>query len=135
MAVYSISTTEKKSVLEVELWAKGDQVIKRITGFRWGSGWITVEAGETLDIEQENPNSVNVYDYDFELNSLDDGWYGDIEFPEDMDESERERLTELWDEESYSGWEEDGWYNEETECWFEGPLEIILTEEDSTDKT
>ena len=134
MATYRIETTEKKNVLEIEHWQKDGVTIKRLSGFRWGTGWINTEPGETLDIDPVNENGVNVYDYDFELDSLDDGWYGDWEFPDDMAEEERERLMELWDEESYSGFEEEGWSNEETECWFNGPLSIELTEGDAKEQ-
>lgn len=130
MAQYRIATIDKKSVTEIEFWTKDDKTIKRITGWRWGAGWINTESGEILDIDPKNPDGVNVYDYDFELDSLDDGWYGDVEYSDNIDDEEREQLEELWDEESYSAWESEGWYNSETECWFYGPLEIEKTAED-----
>ncbi len=37
MANWTVSTSEKKNVEEHELWQKGDLVIRRITGFRWGT--------------------------------------------------------------------------------------------------
>lgn len=134
MAQYRIATTEKKSVTEIEFWTKDSKTIKRITGFRWGSGWINTEPGESLDIDTDNPEGVNVYDYDFELDMLDDGWYADVEYSDNIDDEERERLEELWDEEAYSAWEAEGWYNSETECWFEGPLEIEKTSDDDQEE-
>jgi hypothetical protein len=41
-----------------------------------------------------------------------------------MDEEERERMDELWDEESYDGWEGEGWSQSECETWFRGPLSL-----------
>lgn len=127
--VYAVSTEDKKSVEEIEIWSKDDYVIRHTTGWRWGKVYITVEDGDELEITAENPDGVNVYDYDCEIESLDDGWFEDFEYPEDMDEEEQTRLNELWEEDSYSGWEEDGCYHSETELWFYGPLKIELVEE------
>jgi hypothetical protein len=41
-----------------------------------------------------------------------------------MTEEEQERLDELWEEDSYDGWESNGWINDETETWFYGPLNL-----------
>jgi len=41
-----------------------------------------------------------------------------------MSDEERERMDELWDEDGYDGWEGDGWYNDDTETWFYGPLSL-----------
>ncbi len=76
-----------------------------------------------------------MYDYcdhnveEIELDMLDDGWYADVIWPNDMPDDERERLEKLWDEDSYSGWEDDGWVNYETECWASGPLDIEKLED------
>jgi hypothetical protein len=46
-----------------------------------------------------------------------------------MDDAEKERLEILWDEESFEGFEREGWNNYDTEVWFFGPLEILKDEE------
>ena len=127
MAVYQVSTQDKKCVEEREIWNKDDKVIVRITGFRWGTVRLTTEDDEELEIDADNPEGINVYDcgYDCELDSLDDGWLSDTEWPEDMSDDERERLQTLWEEDDYSAWESEGWHNSETECWFHGSLEIV----------
>jgi hypothetical protein len=124
MATWVLTTIEKKSVEEIEFWTKDGQTIKRITGFRWGK--VYCESDEKPDIDLENPEGISVFDcgHDFELDSLDDGWYADVEYPEDMDDEERERMDELWDEESYDGWEGEGWNQDECETWFYGPLSL-----------
>jgi len=133
MTYWTVKTVDKKSVEEHELWQKGDMVIRRITGFRWGS-W-TVETNDDkppvlLQTEGPGGDAINMYDYcdenveNIELDSLDDGWYGDVVWPEDISDEERERLEELWDEDGYDAWEGEGWYNYETECWASGELEI-----------
>ena len=97
MTTWVLKTLEKKSVEETEFWTKDGQTIKRITGFRWGT--VYCESDERPDIDLTNPDGLEVFatDYDFELDSLDDGWYGDVEYPEDMSDEERERMDELWD--------------------------------------
>lgn len=133
MTTWKVSTQEKKSVTEIEIWQKEDKKIQRVTGFRWGSVFVTTDDDddecEPPELEQsEGPddNAVNMYDcgYDTELDCLDDGVYSDFIFSDNMSEEEKERMLEIWDEEPYSSWENDGWYNVETECWFSGPLDI-----------
>jgi hypothetical protein len=133
MSTYKVSTRNKKSVEEIEIWVKDDWTMRRINGYRWGTFFIETNDGNPPeDITEENPDGVNMYDYfsdnadnGAELDSLDDGWYCDFEWPQDMPEEERQRLLDLWEEESYSGFESAGWSNNETECWFHGPLDIV----------
>ena len=126
MATYTVSTKEKKSVEEREIWVKDDLTIIRISGFRWGSYSVEVDDDEELDIDPENPDGIdmNCCGYDSELISMDDGWYGDVVYPESMSDEERERMDALWEEDYYSGWEGDGWMQTDTEAMFYGPLEI-----------
>jgi len=129
MTLWQVSTKQKKCVFEHELFQKDDWVIRRISGFRWGTILITTEDDNPPVFEQTDgpgADAVDMYntDYDYELDSLDDGWYEDFIFPDDMSEEERERLEQLWEDDYYAGWEEDGWDHYDTECWFHGPLEI-----------
>lgn len=119
-----LTTTEKKSVEEYEFWTKDDVTIKRINGFRWGT--VYTEDKDKPEIDLDNPDGISVFDcgYDFELDSLDDGWYCDWEFPDDMSEEERQAIIDGWDEDSYDYMESNGWYNSETETWFFGPLSL-----------
>lgn len=132
MTWWNVKTTEKKAVEEHELWQKDDMVIRRITGFRWGVWAVETEGDEPPVLKQlDGPSgdAINMYDieYEGELESLDDGWYSDIIWPDDMDEEERDRLQEMQDEDAYS-WEEEGWFQYETEVWFSGELEITKDE-------
>jgi hypothetical protein len=124
MATWVLTTVEKKSVEEIEFWFKDGKTIKRSTGFRWGK--VYCESDEKLDIDLDNPEGISVFDcgYDFELDSLDDGWSADVEYPDDMDEEEQERMNELWDEDAYEAWESEGWSNDDSETWFYGPLDL-----------
>lgn len=132
MATWTISTREKKSCEEREYWAKDGKTIVRITGFRWGTFTVTTSDDNPPEgITEENEDGIEMYSYfgdnaedGAELDMLDDGWYADWEFPDDMDEVERQRIMDGWDEDSYDFLESDGWYSDETECWLSGPLDI-----------
>jgi len=130
MAKYNISTEYKKSIIEVDFWYKDGKTIRRETGWRWGSGDVIVDADNEesflSDVESEE---VNVYDYEFELDSLDDGCWDDVEYPEDMSEEEQERMSELWYDESFEGWENEGWIIGDSELWFTGPIKLEKVEE------
>lgn len=124
MTTWVLTTTDKKSVEEIEFWYKDGKTIKRITGFRWGT--VYCESDEKPEIDLDNPDGIDVFDcgYDFELDNLDDGWNLEVVYPDDMDEEEQERMDTLWDEDAYDGWESEGWSNVETETWFHGPLSL-----------
>lgn len=134
MTWWKVSTEDKKSVYEHELWQKDDWVIRRVTGFRWGTVLIETDGDNPPVLDQTDgpgADGVDMYntDYNWELDNLSDGWYEDFIWPDEMPEEERDRLLELWEEDGYGGWEEDGWDAYETECWFHGPLEISRNEE------
>jgi hypothetical protein len=124
MTTWVLTTLEKKNVVETEFWYKDGKIIKRSTGFRWGT--VYCESDERPDIDLENPDGLEVFatDYDFELDNLDDGCWVDVEYPEDMSEEEQQRMDELWDEEGYDAWEGEGWSQDDTETWFNGPLSL-----------
>ena len=124
MSTWVLTTLEKKNAVETEFWIKDIQTIKRKTGFRWGK--VYCESDERPDIDLANPDGLDVFntDYDFELDSLDDGCWAEVEYPQDMTEEEQERMDELWDEDSYDGWESEGWINSDTETHFYGPLSL-----------
>lgn len=131
MASYEISTKHKKSIVDVQYYKKDDYTIRYETGWRWGSGVITIPDHDDLPWP-ENPDDndeIDVLSYDFDMDSLDDGCWDDIEFPDDMDEEELNRLQELYDEDGIFALEEDGWECWDAELWFQGPLEIKKVEE------
>lgn len=137
MAQWTVSTKEKKSVEEHEMWEKDGQVIVRISGFRWGTWTVTTTDDNPPEFDRmacpggtDDLDSVDMYGAhdnnieSVELVSLDDGWYGDVQYPEDMSEEEQQRLEELWGEDAYSAWEDEGWMQTDTECWAWGEFEI-----------
>ena len=144
MAVWNVSTAEKKSVEEHELWTKDGVEIRRLNGFRWGSWTVTTSDDDEPQFERyavpggsPDEDSIDMYNcYDnnieeVELISLDDGWYGDWIFPDDFDEDEKERIIEGWEEDSYEFMENEGWYQSDGECWVWG--ELTIESEDGDD--
>lgn len=134
MAVWKVATTQKKMCEEREQWYHEENrwSIVRINGYRWGT--FTVETNDDEppeDIDPANPDGINMYDYfsdnaenGAELDSMDDGCYMDWEWDDAMSDEDRAKVEELWEEDSYSGLESNGWSNTETEAWLYGPLEI-----------
>lgn len=139
MATWKVSTYYKKSCEEHEHWVKDGMTIVRRNGFRWGT--FTVETNDNNPPEFEfdfvpggdgKKDSIDFYNCygnnieSSELDMMDDGCWCDIDFPEDMDEEEQERLQELIDEHGvYEALEEmEGWMLDECEAWCWGPILI-----------
>jgi len=146
MANWKVSPYYKKSCEEHEQYFKDDQMIVRKTGYRCASFYVETTDDNPPEFEFDfvpggdgNKDSINMYDFpgpnieDVELESMWDGCWEDIEFPEDMDEEEQERLRELIEEEGiYEVLEGDeGWTLYETEAWIWGP---ILIEDENGDQ-
>jgi hypothetical protein len=126
MTWWKVETTSKKSVEEIMYFTLNDWQITYITGYRWGT--ILVESDEKPEFHLDQNDGVDMYStgYDYELDSLDDGWFSDIRFSDNIPEEEQERLLEKMEEDMFSI-EEEGWINTDTECWFYGDLEITET--------
>ena len=125
---YTIQNLYKKSVEEVLIFKKNDNEIRITIGFRWGSVFATLndEQVEILRSLKED-ESIDVYDeFSADLNYLDDGWFENIEFSGEISASEKRRLSELWEENSFEALESEGWYQIDTELWFIGPLDLKL---------
>lgn len=122
MATYTLSTLYKKSSEERSFWFKDGMVAIKTEGYRWGT--FTKECDERPEINLDNSDGYEVYGDEWDLCSLDDGCWGDWEWPDDMPDEERERLETLWSEEWYEGLEGEGWAQDETEVWLYGPLRL-----------
>ena len=141
MAIWTVSTYYKKSCQEVEHWVRreGDGRITVTNGFRRGEWTVETSDDEAPEFEfTEVPggdgkkDSINMLDCEYnniesvELVEMFDGgcWY-DVDF-EDLTEEEEEEIQEFIDENSVYELEEreDAWYNDETEWWIWGPIEI-----------
>jgi hypothetical protein len=139
MTNWKVSNYFKKSCEEHEIYVKDNLTIKRITGYRGASFFV-----ETLD---ENPpdfeftfvpggdgkkDSIDMYNCygnnidNVELESMWDGCWEEVIFPEEMDQEEKDRLQSLIDEEGiYEVLEnQEGWVLTDTEAWIWGPILI-----------
>ena len=125
MATWTLKTQHKKSAIEKQHWYKDGVVIIRTEGYRWGTFYCESDEQPKIDLVNEDGYRIGSDDYEWELESLDDGCYADWEFPDDMDEDEQEKITEAWDEEFYDGLEELGWNCDDTDYILEGPLELL----------
>lgn len=141
MAIWTVKTYHKKCVQEVETYLQedGDGKVVVTNGFRWGTWTVetsddnppefeftTVPGGDgrkdsidMLSCEVNNIESV-------ELISMDDGgcWY-DVDVT-GLDEDAQGEIEDFLEENSPYELEErdDGWYQDETEWWIWGPIEI-----------
>jgi hypothetical protein len=141
MATWTVKTYYKKNVQEVEHWVRreGEGRLTVINGFRWGEWEVETTDDNPPEFEfttvpggDGKKDSINMLDCEInniesvELVSMDDGgcWY-ETEF-KDLTEEEEAEVQEFIDENSVFELEdrEDGWYNDETEWWVWGPIEI-----------
>ena len=146
MANWKVSTYYKKSCEEHEHYVKDGKTIIRKTGFRGCSFFVETNNDNPPEFEftyvpggDKNKDSINMYDCCYnnienvELDTMWDGCWEDIEFPEDMDEELQEALKERFEESSvYEVLEdEEGWSQNECEAWIWGP---ILIEDENGNK-
>jgi len=132
MAHWTVSTAEKKSCEEREIWKKGNKTIVRINGFRWATFSVeTTDDNPPDGISADNEYSIDMYSHcgdnidTIDLISMDDGWYGDYEFDGFKGDEQQEILDAIDEADDYYEYlEENGWSNDDTEGWLHGSLEI-----------
>ena len=124
---YKISTIEKKSVTQREIWVKdGRQAVYEI-GWRWGYVFVP----EKPDLSNYDPVvGVDPYsEWEVEDHSFDDGCWAEWEYPDDMTEEEQEAFDTAYDEEGDDGLMALGWQIDDTEYRFTGELEVQKVED------
>jgi hypothetical protein len=138
MSTWIVRTYYKKSIEEHEHFTKDGMRITRRTGWRLGSWNVTTSDDNPPEFEFDcvpggdgSQDSVDMYNSpgsnidDVELIETWDGCWEEINWPEDMEDDERERLETLIDEEGFYVLEEqEDWSQDDTECWIWGPIEI-----------
>ena len=127
---YKISTQEKKSIVHVETYTKtidGEECeVKIEQTWRWG--YVIISDVEDA-IDPANPDGLMVTDYSIDDQDLDDGCSLWFYFSDNTPEEARELFESAWDEEGYSGIEDLGWNQWDTEICFHGPLDVELLEQ------
>jgi len=136
MATWTVSTIEKKSCLEREIWTQDGKTIVRVNGFRWGTFTVeTTDDNPPDGITELNQEGIDIYSHcgdnidSISLDSMTDGWLGDYEF-DGFDQQQEQAIRQAIDEADSDGidyaeyLEQTGWRQEDTETWLSGPLEI-----------
>jgi hypothetical protein len=139
MANWKVSPLYKKSCEEHELYTKDGQTIRRQTGYRGASFYVETSDDNPPEFEFDfvpggdgSKDSINMYDWsgdnieNIELESMWDGCWEEVEYPEDLDEDEKQRLEELIEESGdiYQTLSDEGWSQDDAEAWIWGPIQI-----------
>jgi hypothetical protein len=140
VANWKVSPLYKKSCEEHEHYTKDGLTIVRQTGFRGASFFVETSDDNPPEFEfdcvpggDSNRDSIDMYNCEVnniesvELDSMWDGCWQEVEYPEDMDDDEKQRLEELIEEEGdvYEVLEnQEGWSQNETQAWIWGPIQI-----------
>lgn len=127
MATWKLSNYHKKNAVDTQYWSKDGKTFTYSEGFRWGT--FTQESDEQPDVDLKNEDGYQPMFDDWELDLLDDGCWGEFDFPDDMDDNERAEVERLWEEDGYCALEDAGWQNIESETELQGPL--LLENEDT----
>ena len=114
-AAWRISPEISQSVVDVDIWKKGDLKIEHLTVYR--SGWIIVD--QLPDLSEYNPDEgVNIFEeFEFEEHQLLDGSQETSVFPKELPLEECDRLMAL----SEAKLVDEGW-TIESATRFNGPL-------------
>jgi hypothetical protein len=140
MANWKVSPYYKKSCEEHEHYIKDGMTIIRQTGYRGAAFYVETSDNNPPEFEFDfvpggngSKDSIDMYNCEVnniesvELESMWDGCWEEIEYPEDIAEEERERLEMLIEEEGdiYDVLEnQEGWSQSETQAWIWGPILI-----------
>lgn len=134
MATWNLAPQNKKSAIEKMSFYKDGMIISIEQGFRWAN--FAVESDErplsNEELKNEDGYELSCIDNDecWEMCDMTDGCWVEIERENDkVTEDEFVAFEAAWEEAGYSGVEDFGWSNDDTEYYFYGPL--VLTNEDT----
>jgi len=141
MATWKIRNYYKKSIEEHEHFSKDGLTIIHRTGWRSGSWYVTTSDDKPPEFEFDYvpggdgaKDSIDVYNFpgpnieDVELIETFDGCWEEFDWPEDLDEDERAELESLVEDEGAYALEDQGWLQNDNQCWIWGP--IVIEDED-----
>jgi hypothetical protein len=127
MATWKLSPQYKKSAIEKMFFYKDGKTISVEQGFRWAT--FTPLTDEELKNEDGYELGCIENDECWEMWDMIDGCWCEIQAENNATPEDVEEFEAAWEEDSYSGVEELGWSNDDTEYYYHGPLE--LTNEDT----
>jgi hypothetical protein len=114
---WRISPEISQSVVDIDIWKKGDLRIEHMQVYR--SGWFIVDQLPDLR-EYDQDKGVNIFEeFEIDKHELIDGSEGASVFPNELPQEERERLMALSDAELV----DEGW-TIESATRFSGPLVV-----------
>lgn len=99
--------------------------------YRWGRCIVKSDTKPEAHPTDPYSNSFRLDDYEVEDQECDDGCSLDFEFEDDDDwtEEERKYVEDLWEEDSWSGFDDNEIYVDECETQYVGPLEVTCVDE------
>jgi len=123
--LYVLKNLTKKNVYCTEFWVnpETDESFKIEEMFRWGETTLSLTDEEAAEIRSdlENGFPVSTYEYEIEDQHLDDGCALDF-YAED--ELLVEKVEEIFDNYTYSGLEEEGFFCDDAEVMYHGECEL-----------
>ena len=123
MATWKITPKFKKSIVERNYWTTTDKSI--VNEVCWRSGEFTIETeGDDPPVIDED---TNLFDYDLDDWSTDDGCWEDNAFT-GFTEEEEEEMEEFLSENSIFDLDEKGWVCDETELYITCEVDIERVE-------
>ena len=124
MTTWVLTTKTKKNAVERHFWTKDGRTIIREEGYRWGTFYCESDELPDINLVNDDGYEIGQDEYEWELDSLDDGCWAEWEYPDDITEEEREEIENAWEENYFEGMEELGWSNDDTDYILQGPLEL-----------
>ena len=124
MATWTLKTQHKKNAIEKQIWVKDGVVVERTEGYRWGTFYCESDTQPEIDLVNADGYRIGSDDYEWELESLDDGCWAEWDWPDDMTEEEQDEIMAAWEEDFFNGLEQLGWTCDDTDYILEGPLEL-----------
>lgn len=121
MAVWKVTPTWKKSIVERNYWTKGNDEVTHEIGWRWGEFFFESD-DEPSDLKD---GDFNVFDCGYDLIdfSTDDGCWEETDISIE-DEDEYDNVSEFLAENSVYDLEESGWSCNDSEMWIQCECEV-----------
>ena len=97
--------------------------------YRWGR--CVVRSNDKPEHHPEDPYGIpfELSEYEIEDQESDDGCSLDFVFEDDWTEEEKAYVEDLWENDAWSGFEENGIYADECDTEYYGPLEVTCVDE------
>jgi hypothetical protein len=99
--------------------------------YRWGRCVVRSDVKPEADAEDPYGNPFELGDYEIEDQESDDGCSLDFEFDDDDEWTEEERayIEDLWEEDSWSAFDDNGIYADDCDTQYVGPLEVTCIDD------